>query len=109
MARRKHSGSLAVWMNGEKVGVWKNANRGQQTLAYDPGWLASPRSRPLSLSLPFAPDNAPRRGENMRAYFDNLLPDSQNILERLAAKYDAASTQAFDLLREIGRDCAIPA
>lgn len=105
MARRKQSGSLAVWMNDEKVGVWKNADRGQQTLEYDPSWLASPRSRPLSLSLPFAPDNAPHRGEKVRAYFDNLLPDSQNILERLAAKYEAASTQAFDLLREIGRDC----
>lgn len=61
--------------------------------------------RPLSLSLPFTPGNRPHRGTAVSAYFDNLLPDSPAIRQRLAARYGAASTQAFALLREIGRDC----
>ncbi|KRA16963.1 type II toxin-antitoxin system HipA family toxin [Lysobacter sp. Root604] len=105
MARAKRSGALTLWMNGERVGLWRNAHGEGQELVYDPAWLASPRARPLSLSLPFTPANAPHRGDKVRHYFENLLPDSQKIRERLAAKYGATSQQAFDLLREIGRDC----
>lgn len=105
MARGKRSHALTLWMNGERVGVWRNAQGEQQELTYDPQWLRSTRARPLSLSLPFTPDNVPHRGDKVRHYFENLLPDSQRIRERLAAKYQAASQQAFDLLGEIGRDC----
>lgn len=105
MASRKRSNVLSLWMNGERVGLWRNAHGEQQELVYASSWLQSPRARPLSLSLPFTPDNAMHRGEKVRYYFENLLPDSQKIRERLAAKYSAASQQAFDLLREIGRDC----
>ncbi|WP_425306154.1 type II toxin-antitoxin system HipA family toxin [Cupriavidus gilardii] len=41
----------------------------------------------------------------MRAYFDNLLPDTREIRERIARRYRTGSTDAFDLLAEIGRDC----
>lgn len=47
---------------------------------------------------------APR--DAVRAYFENLLPDSQNIRERIARRFQADSTQAFALLTEVGRDCA---
>lgn len=105
MARRKRSKVLSLWMNGERVGHWRNAHGDQQELQYDPAWLQSPRARPVSLSLPFTPDNAAHRGDKVRHYFENLLPDSQKIRERLAAKYAAESQQAFDLLHEVGRDC----
>ncbi len=42
----------------------------------------------------------------MRNFFNNLLPDSDRIRERVQARFGAPSTDAFDLLQEIGRDCA---
>jgi serine/threonine-protein kinase HipA len=39
-------------------------------------------------------------------WFDNLLPDSDAIRRRAQARFQAASTRAFDLLTAIGRDCA---
>lgn len=53
----------------------------------------------------FTPGNAPHRGDKVRAYFDNLLPDTREIRERIARRYRTGSTDAFDLLAEIGRDC----
>lgn len=105
MARASKAAGLAIWMNGERVGLWREAGSQSPTLEYDAQWLTSPHARPLSLSLPFTPGNRPHRGTAVSAYFDNLLPDSPAIRQRLAARYGAASTRAFALLREIGRDC----
>jgi serine/threonine-protein kinase HipA len=43
--------------------------------------------------------------ESVRAYFENLLPDSKHIRERIARRFNTGSTEAFELLAEIGRDC----
>lgn len=93
-------------MNGQRVGAWTLAPNAPDLLQYDPAWLQSEAGRPLSLSLPFLPGNAPHRGQPVRAYFENLLPDSRDIRERLARRFGTGSTSAFDLLAEIGRDCA---
>ncbi len=45
------------------------------------------------------------KGERVRNYFGNLLPDSQAIRSRIATRYQIGSTDAFDLLQAIGRDC----
>lgn len=92
-------------MNGERVGTWSLTPNGPDTLAYDAAWVGSRQGRPLSLSLPFTPGNAPHRGERVRAYFENLLPDSQPIRERMARRFNTGSTGAFELLAEVGRDC----
>jgi serine/threonine-protein kinase HipA len=104
MGRRSSSRQLGLWMNGEHVGTWHVTPAGDE-LTYEANWLQSPQARPLSLSLPFKPANAPHRGEAVRAYFGNLLPDSQPIRDRLARKFKTATTEASDLLAEIGRDC----
>ena len=91
-------------MNGQHVGVWSRRAAGD-TLAYAKTWFDAPQGRPLSLSLPFQPGNQAHQGEAVRNYFSNLLPDSQPILERLAQRFKTGSTEAFDLLTEIGRDC----
>jgi serine/threonine-protein kinase HipA len=91
-------------MNGERVGSWSASPAGDE-LRYEASWLASPQARPLSLSLPFRPGNLPHRGNAVRDYFENLLPDSKPIRERLARRFRTATTGAFDLLAEIGRDC----
>jgi serine/threonine-protein kinase HipA len=105
MGRRSHTHTLGLWMNGAFVGTWRLLPHGVETLQYDTGWIASPQGRPLSLSLPFTPDNAPHRGAAVHAWFDNLLPDSRDIRERIARRYGTSVT-AFALLAEIGRDCA---
>lgn len=105
MGRRSHTRTLGLWMNGARVGSWRMAPHAPDALQYDPAWTHSEQGRPLSLSLPFTPGNAPHRGPQVRAYFENLLPDSKAIRERLARRFSTGSTAAFDLLAEIGRDC----
>lgn len=104
MGRRSHSRTLGLWMNHHFVGTWTISPQGE-TLQYDSTWLSTSGGRPLSLSLPFTPGNQPHRGAAVEAYFENLLPDSKEIRERVARRYKAGSTEAFDLLEQIGRDC----
>jgi serine/threonine-protein kinase HipA len=49
--------------------------------------------------------NEPLRGPQVAHYFEGLLPDSDSIRKRVAARFKTGSTDAFDLLRAIGRDC----
>lgn len=105
MANFSKPRSLGLWMNAVRVGTWTFTPNAPDTLQYDAEWVASSQGRPLSLSLPFMPGNAPHRTPAVRAYFDNLLPDSKEILERVARRFHTGSTSAFDLLAEIGRDC----
>lgn len=95
---------LNIWMNGAYVGYWQRS-LGTEELYYDQAWVGSEQGRPLSLSLPFTPGNQKHRGDKARFYFDNLLPDSTQIRERLAQKFSANSASPFDLLVELGRDC----
>lgn len=104
MGRTLQSRSLSVWSNGERVGTWTIPARGDTQFLYDETWRTSALGRPLSLSLPYTGDQ-PLRGDVVRDFFDNLLPDSEAIRKRLAMRYRLASIDAFDLLQEIGRDC----
>ncbi len=106
MARKAIHPALDVWMNGELTGRWKVSPNVGHEFAYAPSWLESSQARPISLSMPMGPENVPFRGESVEACFDNLLPDNSKIRERIQARVGAPSTQAIDLLAEIGRDCA---
>jgi serine/threonine-protein kinase HipA len=44
-------------------------------------------------------------GDIVENYFDNLLPDSQPIRNRIQKRFGARSDRGFDLLWHIGRDC----
>jgi serine/threonine-protein kinase HipA len=46
------------------------------------------------------------RGERVEHYFDNLLPDNPAIRRRIRTRFQTPSSDAFDLLSAIGRDCA---
>jgi serine/threonine-protein kinase HipA len=105
MARRRSRNALDLWMNGARVGIWDQRDD-VQTLTYDTSWTRSPQGRPLSLSLPLLPDGESHRGPTVAAYFENLLPDSTLIRGRIRERVRARSSSAFDLLAEIGRDCA---
>ncbi len=94
--------TLCVWMNGQRVATW-HARGASHWLTYDDSWIASNRARSLSLSLPLGAKEI--KGEAVRNYFDNLLPDSAQIRQRLRRRYKTASTDVVDLLEAIGRDC----
>jgi serine/threonine-protein kinase HipA len=95
---------LAVWANGERVGTWSHL-QGEHRFEYAPEWRSSPLGRRLSLSLPFTPGNVPHRGDVVRNFFDNLLPDSDAIRRRMAEKFSLEKSDTFDLLAAMGRDC----
>jgi serine/threonine-protein kinase HipA len=95
-------GELSLWMNGEYVGAWRIA--GTHVLEYAESWLKNPRARPLSLSLPLTADRR-HGGQKVYNYFDNLLPDNDAIRNRIRTRFATASTDAFELLAAIGRDC----
>lgn len=95
--------ALDLWMNAERVGTWRVTAKGEHELHYDSAWVDSPKGRPVSLSMPLRPAE-PYRGERVRNFFENLLPDSASIRRRLARRF-GTTADAMDLLREIGRDC----
>lgn len=105
MGRPSKTRRLGVWMNGEEVGQWTVAASGRHEFRYVASWLASPVVRPLSLSMPLRPAESPYRDSRVEAFFDNLLPDSYDIRRRMQTRFGTPSTNAFDLLTEIGRDC----
>ena len=90
-------------MNGQLVGTWA-VDRGSHRFTYDASWLASPKRRALSLSLPITPA-LEIRGQVVANYFDNLLPDNDRIRARLSRRFQTGSADAFSLLEAIGRDC----
>ncbi len=104
MGRARKALALTLWMNGEHVGVWRINAQGEHTLHYDDAWVDSPLGRPVSLCMPLRPASAPYRGEVVRNFFENLLPDNRAIRQRLARRFNTG-TSAFELLHEVGRDC----
>lgn len=96
---------LDVWMNGEHVGTWFWTRTGTPGFRYSDPWLRSTHVRPLSLSLPIPAGGPELHGRAVEHWFDNLLPDSERIRERLRRRFRTASVGAADLLAAIGRDC----
>ena len=92
-------------MNGQRVGLWFWSRTGTPAFRYDALWTQSPNARPLSMSMPLPAAGGDITGAVVVNYFDNLLPDSSRIRERLRRRFGAPSTRAADLLACIGRDC----
>ncbi|HMB39599.1 MAG TPA: type II toxin-antitoxin system HipA family toxin [Wenzhouxiangellaceae bacterium] len=104
MPRKPKGSSLRVALNGRRVGVLDRAASGAISFAYDPEWLADDRRAiPVSLSLPLREERY--SGAVVSAYFDNLLPDNNEIRRIVAERVGANGTDAFGLLERIGRDC----
>jgi serine/threonine-protein kinase HipA len=91
-------------MNGRYVGAWRQVRGGRDRFNYDKDWISDPQSRALSLSLPMTSDAA-ITSDAVGFYFDNLLPDSPGIRDRIRTRFATPSARTFDLLEAIGRDC----
>ena len=103
MGKTKKERRLSVWMNGQLTGIWVFGR--DSRFIYDKHWQEKPQSRPISLSMPVTEAGFSYSGPQVDAFFENLLPDSQDIRRRLQYRFGSQTTGAFDLLSEIGRDC----
>lgn len=90
-------------MNGERVGELIQKSNGELQFQYHKQWLENDKSRPVSLSLPLQEEII--SGSSVLHFFDNLLPDTQDMKNRIQAHFSAKSNQCFDLLTYLGRDC----
>ncbi len=102
MGRRSQTSRLNVWMNGFRVGVWI-VKSGKHEFEYDKEWLKASEGRPLSLSIPLRSESY--TDDRIQAYFDNLLPDNEQIRRRIQERFGTSTASSFALLSEIGRDC----
>lgn len=96
--------ALGIWINGERVGLWEKSRAGRDVFTYDLSWVNSPKYHPISLSLPVTADLR-ISGDVVSNYFDNLLPDTLEIRNRLRQRFSVVGKDAFALLEAIGRDC----
>jgi len=95
--------SLTVLMNGIIVGMLIKDKAGGLSFSYDANWLTWSDARPLSLSLPLLGKHF--SGDVVYNFFDNLLPDNTTIRARIQTKFQTQTSQPFDLLAAIGKDC----
>jgi serine/threonine-protein kinase HipA len=103
VARSRKHPPLNIFLNGRLVGRLKKETSGAHAFQYDPTWLHWEHTFPVSLSLPLREDRY--TGDPVVAVFDNLLPDNQEIRNRLAARVSAEGADVYSLLATIGRDC----
>ena len=94
---------LQAYMNGHRVGTLQQTASGGLEFSYDRQWLDSSVARPISLSLPLTSEVY--RGSTVIDFFDNLLPESGSIRNRIRVLLSASSTETFDLLHAVGGDC----
>jgi serine/threonine-protein kinase HipA len=90
-------------MNGVKVATLYKDLSGNLRLIYETSWLENPRARQISFSLPL--QSQPLEGSSVLNYFQNLLPDSSRVLGRIAREFKITSSNPFDILAVIGKDC----
>lgn len=101
MGRDKLTKTLNVYLNKFLVGHLNKESSGAINFKYDKEWIKT--NYAISNSLPV--DEVVYRGEVVIRFFDNLLPDNDDIKKLVATKFGAESTRPFDLLSVIGRDC----
>ena len=101
--RPRARNELLVAMNGEDVGRLRRVSGGDLEFEYSPAWLERGGAVQISLSMPLA--SRRYRGDVVRNYFDNLLPDSREMRARMQRTLGADSTRPFDLLAAAGIDC----
>lgn len=103
MTRKRQYAPLNVYQNNRLVGQLLKEPSGAVEFRYDDSWLDRKNAYPVSLSLPLREDAY--RGAPVTAVFENLLPDSEVLLRRVAEKVGADGTDAYSLLSKIGHDC----
>jgi serine/threonine-protein kinase HipA len=103
MGRTRTHPRLSVYQNGKIVGYLSKQPNGAIEFIYAEEWLSYEYANPVSLSLPLRDDAF--KGAPVIAVFENLLPDVNDIRQRVAERVGADGVDAYSLLSKIGRDC----
>lgn len=103
MRRRSARIALDVYMRGALVGTLTRASTGALTFSYSENWVSAGHSLAISNSLPVRTEKY--EGQVVSTFFDNLLPDNEDIRRAIAARFATDGTEPFDLLSVIGREC----
>ena len=86
---RQVTTTLNVFLNSRLVGYYSKGRKGEKTFSYAQPWLNEPKAIPLSRSLPLS--DKTYAGDVVSFYFENLLPDSQEILIKICLLYTSPS------------------
>lgn len=93
---------LIAYINGDRAGVFRQTDGGQNEFTYDDS--ASTADTPMSMTMPIVPGGM-YKNKVVRPFLKGLLPDNGDTLDGLARTFHT-STDPFALLRHIGRDTA---
>src|SRR5262249_42596369 len=96
--------NLFVYMNGQHVGMLTRITSQNYLFTYEASWLEEKNARPISISMPLT--EIPYKEEKVYNFFNNLFPDSEIIRNRIQARFKTSTNLFFDLLSQIGRECA---
>jgi serine/threonine-protein kinase HipA len=94
---------LDVYLRHDLVGrLWLDDRR-RFVFQYEAAWLK--RKSPVALSLSLPLKHEPYPDDAARPFFSNLLPEA-GVRQALARRLGISEQNDFDLLREIGGECA---
>lgn len=94
---------LPVYYESFTVGQVSVAASGALTFQYDPRWVATKGSFPLSVTMPLTENTY--ADEIITPWLANLLPEEQQLLT-ISRALGLSSTDALAILKEIGGDTA---
>jgi serine/threonine-protein kinase HipA len=98
------TGALITLLGGQIVGRVEPRPRGRLAFVYEQSWREAGGAYPLSLSMPLA---AREHGHKVtEAFLWGLLPDSEQILDRWARRFQVSPRNVFALIGHVGEDCA---
>lgn len=99
----KKSPTLNVFLNQTPVGELRKLKSETLEFQYSTSWLKRIPHLAISRCLPL--QEAPFVGDIVHHYFANLLPESALALKLLVKSTGARSSELFDVLTQIGKDC----
>ena len=104
MARSSRTNQLEVYFNECPVGVFERNRFNAVSFNYSKEWLGDEENAfPLSISLPL--DENTYSGDVAFNFLENLVPENELTRVRLAHNVGSPTTDSFNLLQKIGRDC----
>lgn len=96
--------TLDVYISGRRIGELHYLPGGKLSFVYRDEWMNGRVAIPLSLSMPTIVQTYD--GKVVEAFLWGLLPDNEQILGRWAQRFQVSARNPFELLKNVGRDCA---
>jgi serine/threonine-protein kinase HipA len=94
---------LMVMADGVRMGTLLRQGK-SLAFHYEPSWSDTPRSFPLSLSMPLALREHPHAV--VEPFLWGLLPDNPQTLEEWGRRFQVSPRNVFQIIRRVGEDCA---